>query len=163
MKCSGGECQNRTQEIRDEISDYETKIHEAKERYHEVLILNLKKDAVMWQLEKDFAKLKFSKYRDILGEKSIESLRVISIAPQHDSKFILTAMKGLYRDDLSLLKTTTYSGRTKEKMPKEKIDILKNLFNERLESQSDFVVRNLNFGKHVKTAIENINSTSNRP
>lgn len=162
VNCSGGKCQDHLQKLRDEILDYETKINATKEKYHEVLIVNLKKDAVMYKLEKDLENSKFMKYGDILGHQTVDSLKLLSNAPPKDSTFILIAMKGLYRNDLSLLKTMTYSGRTKEKMPQEKIDILKNLFIERLEAESDCVERNANFGKHIKSAIESINKMSNR-
>lgn len=160
MKCSGGKCQDRLQKLKDEISLYETKINEAKERYHEVLIINLKKDAVIYKLENSLQNSKFCKYVDFLGDKTIESLRLLSETQEKDSAFILNAMRGLYRENLSVLKKLTYSGRAKEKMPQDKIDILKNLFIERLDSQSNCIERNANIGKHIKNAIESINKTS---
>lgn len=73
-------------------------------------------------------------------------------------------MKHLYRDDLERLKRITYSGRTKDetktKMSPKKVEALKGLFNERLKNKSNSDERMNNFGKLVKTAIENISKTS---
>lgn len=161
--CSGGKCQAQIQNLKDKISQYETKISEAKERYHECLIVNLKKDARLRQLEAPLEK--FVDFRNILSNEAIESLQSLNPAPVDDSTFILTALKVLYKDDLSRVKTKTYSGRghMKEKISPKKIEVLKKLFTERLECiQTNTNGQNANFGKHVKTAIESINKMSSR-
>lgn len=158
VPCSGGKCKSQLQKLSDDISECEKNIIKAKERYHEVLILNLKKDAKIRQLEESLENAKFNKYSEILGETTIKLLKSLSSAPEQDSTFILTAMKGLYKDDFARLKTITYSGRKKEK-----IDVLQNLFTERLDTLPNSVERNGNFSKHVKNAILSINKSASRP
>lgn len=162
MQCNGGMCQSRIQEIKSELLGCERKIKEAKEQYHQSLIINLKKDAVIRQLEQNLKKLKFIKFRDVLGDETIESLNALSNSAETDSKFITIALRALYQENLLTLKKITYSGRglDKEKLPQKDVELLKNIFFERLTGQTDLINRNNNFGKLVKTAIESINKAA---
>lgn len=158
LQCSGTECQAKLQKIRDMLSECESKIAAAKEKYHQALVDNLKKDVLIRQLEAALQKSKYDEFHEIFGDEIIERLRLLSSDPEKDSTFIRTAMEGLYKDDFSRLKTMSYSGyRTKkQKMPQADIDVLRKLFILRLEHQNNYVDRLANFTKHIKNGIENI-------
>lgn len=148
--------------MREALSECEKKIKEAKEQYHQALIINLKKDAVIRQLKENLKKSKFDKYRESLGDDTIVELDSLSTSCDKDSTFVATILKALYKNNLLALKTMTYSGRgtNKQKLPQKDIDILKIVFTERLNGQTDFDKRNANLSKHIKAAIESVNKTN---
>lgn len=160
-ECSNDVCHSEILQIEQRIRDCKQKIEKSKQKYHETLVLNLKKDLIIEQLKKQLQSVQYDEFRGIISDTAVEQLRKINDSQKKDSLFILTALKDLYRNDLTRLKHITYSGRTKEPMTPEKKKNLKDLFTERLKNSIDATDRLDNFGKYVKTAIENTNKTQN--
>lgn len=52
VSCDNTECQAETQSLKDELENYNRKIADESKKYHQMLILNLKKDLVIRQLKK---------------------------------------------------------------------------------------------------------------
>lgn len=158
-KCSNEKCCTEIQCLKFDISKVEKQISAAKDKYHKSLVLNLKKDIMIDELEKQLASATKLEFEEFFSQGMITTLRSINGIKKKDSNFILTAVKDMYRDDVHRLKGKTFSGRTKEKMTPKKVVVLKALFKERLKNLPDSDERMKNFGKCVKAAIENINNT----
>lgn len=158
-ECSNDVCHDEILQINQRIRDCKQKIEKSKQKYHEALVLNLKKDLSIEQLKKQLTL--YDEFRGIFSDTAVEELRKMNDSQKKDSLFIYTALKDLYRNDLTRLKHITYSGRTKEPMTPEKKKHLKDIFTERLKNSIDSTDRLAYLGKHVKTAIENTNKTQN--
>lgn len=147
------------------MNDSEKRIQQLKKDYHEMLVLNLKKDIEINQLKKDSQS--FQTFSGIFSDTTIDSFKSIINSKSKDSFFILTAIKDLYRSDLEKLKKRTYSGRvntknSKEPISPEKKKILTDVFQVRVKREPDGESRMKNLGKHIKVSIENINKTNNK-
>lgn len=145
----------------------ESKIIAAKEIYHESLVTNLKKDIIIGNLEDELKKKKcrYELFRREFGDEIITTLSLMADSKEKDSLFIKTALEHLYRDNLRKLKEKTYSGRTKEAITPKKKELLKKLFDKRVEylkDEQEKKDRNQTFGKVVKNAIESINKSNSK-
>lgn len=136
----------------------------ASKQYHETLVLNLKKDLQIRQLKQKLNNNRFNAFNEVLSPSTIEELRLLADIPEKDSTFVLMAMKDLYREDLNHLKCKTYSGRKKEALTPEKVDVIKKMFIERVDAveknSKNINDRKSKFSKHVKGALQNINRTT---
>lgn len=164
-ECTNEKCITEIQSLLKEISDLEAELIEAKNMYHELLVLNMKKDLMIDDLEIELKKLQ-SRYDTFSADFSAEivaTLTSIDDSEEKDTFFMRTALAHLYRDDLSKLKGKTYSGRTKEAISPDKKETLRKLFNKRTEcvqNQQKRSARNKNIGKIIKNAIEIINKSN---
>lgn len=158
-ECSNDRCHIKIEELKKKIDLCEKRILEAKDEYHKSLVANLKKDIILEDLKKKLNQLEqsYMGFKGTFSEGALSVLASFDTEIKKDTKFILTAVKDLYRNDLHRLKNKTYSGRNKEKMTPKKMESLKSIFNERIKNQEDSDIRMKNFGKYVKIAIENIN------
>lgn len=158
-ECANYVCHAEIQEFQREISEYKQKVEESKNQYHEALVLNLKKDMKLEQLQKTLQKSQYDEFRGIISDDAIIKLNSIDYSVKKDSIFILTAVKDLYRNDLARLKQITFSGRrNKNPMTPEKKKVLSDLLKKRMANNPDDSRIN-NLGKYVKTSIESIVST----
>lgn len=153
--CSSDGCHSEIRDMQEQISEYKQKIVEAKNKYHEALVLNLKKDMKLEQLQKQLNQSQYDEFIGVISDEAIVKLKGIDCCEKKDSFFILTAVKDLYRNDLSRLKQITYSGRRKNPMTPEKKKVLSDLLEKRMANNHDST-RMKNLGKHVKSSIENI-------
>lgn len=144
-------------DLRNQIKNIESEIQTAKNRYHEILVMNLKKDIQIEKLKEKLANSKYRKFREVLSESTIDNLTKMDDSQKKDRVFILAAVRDLYSSNLSRLKEITYSGRTKNPMSPQKKKILNELFQIRLENASDSSERLRSFGECIKSAIININ------
>lgn len=156
-ECSNSICHKEIEDIGSQIRNLENKISKAQEAYHQELVMNLKKDVHIQKLEKKMEELRFNSFRNDLSDAAISELRTIDASERKDTAFIAVALKDLYRDDLTKLKEKTYSGRRKEPITPTKVNILQNLFRERLANDSSNKDRINNLPKCIKTSIEIIN------
>lgn len=81
----------------------------------------------------------FSQFVNDFTNEQLESIRKIGNSSAEDSTFVLNVLRFLYYADLHQLFNVSATGRsskgkTKEKIPEEKIIILKGMFSERLEN-----------------------------
>lgn len=167
MVCNNISCHTELDSIKTQISECERKINEGKERYHQLLILNLKKDVVIEELKQKLANSIYENFIDVLSRESISKLRALSNEQKDDSTFVLSIVADLYKDDLFRLQNKSFSGSKKTtSMTPHKVDTIQKLFDERM----DFIEKSIpvtldqksNVGKHIKSAIENINRKVNR-
>lgn len=164
-ECANTKCHDEIKDIQSRIEKVEHEIVLAQESYHRELIANLKKDIQIEELEKQTESLKSFRYdafRNNISEAAISELKAINDSEAKDVAFITIAVNDLYRDDLSKLKNKTYSGRQKEPMTPAKVKILQDLFNERLENDSENTNRKKKFSKCIKTSIEIINKKQSK-
>lgn len=161
--CSKISCSNEICALQTEINEIESKIKEFRSMYYDMLVENVNKDLEIESLEKkNGSNRKYLGFEENFSPESLENLRLFDIGKKDDSKFILAAVRGLYSDDLKVLKKKTISGRSKsqpkEKISPKKMEILKQLFKSRV---GDDVAREMDLGKFVKSAIVSINKKQN--
>lgn len=141
-----------------------------KQKYQHALIENLKKDIILHDLTNQRNRTKFENFNGVFPNETISSLRSLDSKKECDSSFVLTAVRGLYRENLERLKNKSYSGisknKTKEALTPEKLKCLRSVYEERLNyiendvDTSEIMERKGKFAKHVKTALETINSNN---
>lgn len=164
-ECTNTKCHEEIKDMQRRIQNIENDIALGQEAYHRELILNLKKDIQIEELEKQLGLLKCTRYhafRNDFSEAAILELRKVDDSEKKDAAFITIAIKDFYRDDLSKLKNKTYSGRRKEALTPTKVKVLQDLFNERLEDDSDDTKRKKNLSKCIKTSIEILNKNQSK-
>lgn len=164
--CSSSQCKTEIQRLKQEIQECNEQIQSSTKLYHDTLILNLKKDLIIRELKSNAMDTRFSEFHDLFPATIIEELKSLPDAPEKDSMFVLKAVKGLYGNDLSRLKSKTYSGRRKEPLTPKKLHVLSKLYMKRIDyaekNEANVAIRKSNFGKLVKTAIETINRYKNK-
>lgn len=165
--CNDMRCRTETDAIRMQIFECERKINEGKERYHQLLVLNLKKDVAIEELKQRLADSLYENFNDVLSRESISKLRALGNEQKDDSTFVLSIVTDLYKDDLSRLQNKSFSGSKKTSpMTPQKVDKIQKLFGERMnhieKSMSVTADRKSNIGKLIKNAIESINKKVNR-
>lgn len=159
-ECTNEKCISEIQVLSKQITDLETEIMGAKNEYHESLVMNLKKDFMIQDLEDKWKKSRYDSFRNDFGEKIIDNLALMDNSKEKDTLFIRIAMEHLYCKNLSKLKEKTYSGRTKNEITPNKKELLKKLFSKRmeyLEEEKEQADRIKSFGKIMKNAIEYLN------
>lgn len=159
LECVSCEAEIKDMEHRTELVEKEH--NELRKKYYNALVENFKKDREIESLE-DQLKPKYTSFEDILPEDTMQVIRSLKNTGAKDSKFILTALRGLYVGRLNDLKNINLSGRSKinnkKPMTPEKKTILKKLLKERTNN-TDERVNQLN--RYIKAAIESINKTNN--
>lgn len=165
VNCASEKCYSEIVDLRTELEAHLGKIDELSQQYHDMLIENLKKDAIIRKLE---AKLKdgyLNEFREYLSEAAVDELNLVANVSEKDSAFILKLMRQVYKNDLHRLKHKTYSQsiRNKSKTPltPTKVDLIKRIYEKRIKGHQNRE-RLERFGKHVKTSIETINKNENR-
>lgn len=154
-------CETEMEQLRNQVSLLNEKVSSSSKVYLEILVSNLKKDLKIKELREKLIANPFDEFVGILPSATVFQLNKVGGEAKNDSNFILKAMRGIYGEDLSRLENKTYSGRRKEALTPEKRDMMKNLFDKRIdlhERDSENVsVRKKCFAKHVKNAIATIN------
>lgn len=161
-ECTSSACHTEIAQLKQQICGSEKRIQDAKKKYHELLVQNLKKDILINQLEENMKQ--YNEFRGVISDTAIDVLSSIDNSKSKDLFFISTAVKDLYQKELPKLKQRTYSGqkRTTAKISKdaitpEKKNVLKELFRQRMKNDPDSENRMKIFATHVKQAIESIN------
>lgn len=109
----------------------------------------------------------FTRFVNDFTDDQLENIRKIGNATAEDSSFFLKILRSLYYADLSKLFTVSATGcslkgQKKEKIQEEKMNILKGMFQERLENlrnatnQTEIDNRLSKLNKLLNTAITNI-------
>lgn len=164
--CENEACVDEIDQIEAEIAKCMSTYQETKHKYQAALIDNLKKDLILHKLLNREAETNFNDFDDRFPAETLHTLRSFDNVEKCDSSFVLTAVRGLYIQNLAALKNKTYSGisknNSKESISPEKIKCLKDIFDKRMEyiELENCVVngeRKKKFAKHVKNAIESIN------
>lgn len=153
--CNNMQCRTEVDAIRMQISECEKKIIEGKERYHQLLVLNLKKDVAIEELKHRLADSLYENFNDILSRESISKLRALGNEQKDDSTFVLSIVTDLYKNDLSRLQNKTFRGNKNTiPMTPQKVDKIQKLFGERMDyiekSMPVTADRKSNIGKHIK-------------
>lgn len=111
----------------------------------------------------------FNEFSNVFTENELAELRSIGPSTRHDSTFVTASVKYLYKEDLSVLKSKSLTGRstkrqTKQAVTPKKVSILKAIFSERIHSITNDKNERLNREKslrtYIKDAINNINRTT---
>lgn len=79
--------------------------------------------------------LLFHDFEKCLSEDSLYLLRSVHPGKKHDRKFVKYSLKGFYEDRGEVIQERTLSGRTKQKITPEKLQNIKRLFLERINSE----------------------------
>lgn len=119
--------------------------------------------------EKEQEKILFNSFSMDFTENELATLRSIGATNREDSTFIAASVKFLYKNNLSILKEKSLTGRSakpghpKEPITPKKIEILSKIFKERVDSVANDDIengaRNKCLNKYIKNAIANINRT----
>lgn len=167
--CQNEICFKEIEALEKEIACNESKYEEIKQKYQTALVENLKKDLVLDSLIQKAKEHRFSGFSEFFPSNTLIELNLIGPSEKDDSSFVSTTIRSLYSDNLALLETKTLSGKSKENnkeaMSPAKVVILKNIYDKRMEYlETDCLLTNKkrkkNFSKHVKTALESINKSS---
>lgn len=150
-------CETEVKAMENEAALLEKEYDELKKKYYNALLENLKKDVEIEALEESLQS-KYRKFSDILPENTLKVLRSLENTKSKDSKFILTALRGLYADRMDELKNINLSGISKKNedkrpMTPEKQDSLRQMLRERTNDSE----RVSQINRLIKTAIETIN------
>lgn len=101
-------------------------------------------------------------YSKLLSEEQLEKCRCISNVKSTDSKFILTAVRGLYATNLEIVKEKSVLGRKKQPISPEKYSLLKDLLGNRLKTvdeQAERASRMSKLNTHINSAFGNISKS----
>lgn len=132
----------------------------ARDQYILLLAENLKRDHTINELNKQLevnnVAVKFSTFEPILGAEGVNQLENISTNQSKDSTFILTSLRLLFIGESSLITNMSVTGRNnKEKMPPEKLEIIRLLFKARLQDLDESEKRFEKLNIHIKSGISN--------
>lgn len=154
--CKKSECQSEIQSLKAELENLNREISNQTRQYHQVLVSNLKKDLIIRKL-KTQTENSFEEFVNELSRDTLNDLHSMDKSPEKDSSFILLLMRKLYQNQLHRLKNKTFSGRKKEPVTPEKVQLIGRVFKKRLDGQESADTRIKNIAKHIKSAIETIN------
>lgn len=111
--------------------------------------------------------LRFHSFSNTFTNETLAKLRLIGTSLYEDSTFVLNVVKFLYNDRLSCLKNKSVSGRgakaeeNKTKITPEKMEIMKSIYAERIDSVTEHAYERENrrkkLNKFIKDAIGTIN------
>lgn len=159
MSICDGNCQNDLKSVELINEELRKKVKETRDRYINLLAENLKKDYTLTEMKKkiqfeDGSSKIFSTFEPILGQHGVEQIRLISSDKSKDSSFILNIIRLLF--PLQSLNKLSVSGRKDtEKLSIEKVEIIRLLFEERLQKDVDFDKRFAKLNVHIKNGILN--------
>lgn len=111
----------------------------------------------------------FEAFSNDVDSKGLAKLRSLSSCKKDDSKFVLNAIRFLYKNDTEKIASLSLSGRSREAEPKNQMTprkrkTIENLFTERLNSfdldESEYAIRSSKVGFHIKNAFGNIRRTA---
>lgn len=106
------------------------------------------------------SELIYIKFKESFPSDVLAILRSIDGRILSDSTFVLTCVRSLYKDELDRLKNISVTGRVrknerKEKMSPQKLKVLRNIFDERLNAvvskSSERVQRTKKVNEHIKS------------
>lgn len=161
-------CQEKITELQQQLKDITIKVTAEKEKYHQDLVENLKKDLKITDLEKKIELQIYHQFAPYFSTHTLKLLRQTNELVTFDSKFISIAIKDLYSDNLGILSKKTLSGRAtkcdKEPISPMKKKILENLFAERIHKlePKEHKERFSNLNKLIRNAIDNVNKREKR-
>lgn len=155
-------CKQEIEYLQAKINSLTLESDELKQKYKQLLIVNLEKDVKIRNLKKELLTAKFSKFKEKISESCFSSLQIIGNSVPEDSTFICCVINDLY--DITTLKNLTLSGRSKTggkvEISHEKRDILEEIFSQRLDympRQEVNEFRRNNLNKLIRNAIDNAN------
>lgn len=160
-------CENCDEELRlidNQINELKLRAKDTRDRYITLLAENLKRDYTLSELKKKLhleissTIHKYKTFEPILGKDNVNSLRMINLNKSKDSTFVLTMIRILYDGLDELLKTTSLTGRKgKQKIPPDKVDLIRLIFKERLIDLENSHERFNKVNIHIKNAFLNAN------
>lgn len=164
-ECSDNSFKHKMEAMEIEIASLEGEVKIKRGKYYEMLLENVKKDFEIDELEKNIQQEKnktvYADFAKYFSSNWMNTLRSFDRTENEDSKFILSAVRGLYENSLEVLKSKNISGRSKDnsKQPvtPEKIGILRDLLKERVANDQDSAEREKKLNNLIKTSIETIN------
>lgn len=142
------------------IENFDIKLHSTESRTNEP------ETAKMEIYKND--QLMYEDYKGTFDSAILSRLRSLGIKKPDDSTFVSVAVRSLYDGKLDLLKNKSLTGRStkgekREPITPDKLETLKKLFDERINSvTSDLKIRNerkKNLNTCIKNAIRNINDS----
>lgn len=118
-------------------------------------------------VERQTEPLNFIEYVNYFSEDQLSQLRSIGGSKPEDSSFVSTALRGLYDGKLDTLRSKTVCGRgQKEKMTPKKVEIINEMFQQRLHKctsdANERIVRKKRLNKLIKDAQFNITKSLNK-
>lgn len=157
-------CASEIEAVEKEIASIEKECKLLRQKYHDKLVENLKKDVEIEQMELQIQdKSDYADFTEHFSDDSMKNIRSLGLTEASDSKFVLAVVRGLYENRLEVLQNKNLSGRSKlankEPMTPEKMGIIKDIFSKRTNGSNESDKRRQNLRKMVKSAIETINKT----
>lgn len=143
------------------IAEKDTEIKNMKKQVEKIKLMEFNKPSGKKE------ELSFSSFTDVFTSAQLSQLRSIPSEKKNDSTFIFEAVKILYQENFNLLskKSVTGRGASKEPVSPKKMNILQDLYHERLDRlklvnlEEQQRLKKLNL--HIKSAINNIPKTDN--
>lgn len=153
-------CQSETIALKQKLEKLESETRKLKQEYQQLLIENLQKDVTIKNLKEKLEQHKYGDFKGIFSDTCLDGLRTYGNSQIEDSRFIGSAMRDLYRDDVDALKKKTLSGRSKNAQKSaispKKMKILKQLFDKRMSLVGEVDdLRKNNLSKLIRNAIDN--------
>lgn len=112
----------------------------------------------------------FSTFGNNFTAEELSQLRSIGLSSREDSTFVASCLKFAYKENISILKTksvtgkTTKSSQTKEPVSPKKMEMFSKIFTERVNlitnDATEREARVKRFNKYIKDAINNINKST---
>lgn len=111
--CQNQACIEEIESLENEIACCVSKQKEIKRQLLTALNENLKKDYIIDSLTQQKIGERFDEFKDKFDSMTMQSLRDIGETEKEDSTFVLTSVRGMYADNLSMIANKTYSGMSK--------------------------------------------------
>lgn len=164
-------CRREIDELQAEINKIILESDELKQKYKQLLIINLEKDVKIRNLKKELETKKFIKFKDKLSENCLTNLEIIGNSVSDDYTFVRCIINDLY--DITTLQNLTLGCRSKAdnkvELSYEKNVILEEIFAHRLAfvpRQEVNELRKKKLNKLIRSAIDNAckkKTTSEKP
>lgn len=148
--------------LKTENTEIKMELKETKKLLRTALQINLQKDLKLQQMvnqinlngiefNPNFVAGEFDRFRKFFSDRQLSSLRGLDFDRKTDSTFLKCALEFVYKDNLSALANKTVTGKIqnvaeggilkrltlKEPITPQKVEILKEIFNERISSLPD--------------------------
>lgn len=168
IMAAGNCCQEEITELERELNEITNKLKTRKDDYHKALIVNMKNDIKIIDLEEKIDAQSFCEFKQFFSNETLNALQRIDKSQNSDSKFISVAVDGLYNGNMDILTKKTVSGRSnkkdKEAITPEKKKILENLFNKRLIKlrPKEYIERSAQLTKLIRNTIDTVNKTEKK-
>lgn len=156
---SRGCCQGEIDLLNQNLQYLLEKQKQLKNKYHELLVENIKKDIIINDLKEKIESEKINHYSGVLSSNCVQKLKIIDKSKKKDSTFIKCIINELYSKEELKKKTVHGKSKDSKKTPisPEKKKLLKKLLEERLQDVDDEEERELRrscLNKLIRNAID---------